>query len=144
MASTKPLKVSFKSRSFTSLWGEAPVDRTYWSTTSHRCSNGLGFGAFGGQGNTLNRPACRHSTLHPGAITSPDKWPSMWCKRKRDSSDQTTFFHWSKIQFWCLRALCRWLWWWTGVIIGTLTDLQLRSLIHSRVWCTVCCDTFLP
>jgi len=27
---------------------------------------------------------------------------------------------------------------WTGLIIGTLTSLPLRSPIHGKLWCTVC------
>ena len=110
MDSTRPLKVSCgiwhhdaSSRSFKSckLRGEASMDRTCLSSTSHRCSIGLRSGEFGGQVNTLHSKchvpqtmpdqcglhtlscwnrcithsplACLLPTVHPGAICSPGK-----------------------------------------------------------------------
>lgn len=40
------------------LRGGAAIDRTWWSSTSHRCSVGLRTGEFGGQGNTLTSSLC--------------------------------------------------------------------------------------
>ena len=40
--------------------------------------------------------------------------PSIWCKRKHDSSDQATFFHCSVVQFWCSHAHCCQFRGWTG------------------------------
>ncbi len=46
----------------------------------------------------LPPPACLLPVVHPGAMGSPGKrctctQTSTWCKRKRDSSDQASFFH---------------------------------------------------
>lgn len=51
---------------------------------------------------------------------------------------QGIFFHCSIVQYWCSCAHCRHFWQWTGVIMS-----WLHSPIHSKLWCTVCSDTFL-
>ena len=73
----------------------------------------------------------------------PGKWrtpPSTWCKRKCDSSNQTTFFHCSVVQFWCSGAHLLVL---SAVYRGqvTLTSPRLCSPIHNKLRCTVYSDT---
>ncbi len=51
-------------------------------------------------------------------------WPSTWSKIKCNSTNQATFFHCSMVQ-----SIVRSFREWTGVIMGTLTSLQLRSPI---------------
>ena len=97
---------------------------------------------------TLPPPAFHLPIVHLGAMCFPDEQhtrtqPSMWCKRKHDSSDQATFFHFSVVQILCSRAHCWYFRLWTGVSMGTLTGLQLCSPICNKLRCTVYPDTFL-
>lgn len=49
----------------------------------------------------------------------------------------------SVVQFWCSRAYYWSFRGWTGVSMGTLSGLQLRSPILNKLWCFVCSDSFL-
>ena len=47
------------------------------------------------------------------------------------------------VQFWRSCPHCRCFWQWTGVIMGTLTILQLHSPICRKLQCTMCSDIFM-
>ncbi len=81
-----------------------------------------------------SQPACLLPIVHPSAQLNNAYKPSHPPDLKQNVvlSDQVTFFHCSKDQFWHSHTHCRHVQWWTGTIMGTRTSLQLRSPICSK------------
>ncbi len=80
------------------------------------------------------RPACLLPIVHPSAQLKQriQTQPSTWSKTKCSLSDQVTFFHCSKDQFWHSHTHCRHVQWWTGTIMGTREQSAATQPICSK------------
>lgn len=67
----------------------------------------------------------------PGNHSDAHTQTSRWCKRKRDSSEQDTFFHCSVIQFSCWHAHC-WSFWWLAW--GSACFFPVFLLLTRQLW----------
>lgn len=109
------------------------MDQTCLSSTSHRCSIGLRSGGHPKLKAMLLKSFLNHFYFVAGCIIllsyKTSMWcthiqPSMWRKRKHDSSDLATFFNSTVVQLCCSNSHCCWFWQWRGVSMGTVIGLQ--------------------